>query len=357
MFFREESGSRSVPPLPTETFAMSLPLCRSVRFALAIALLLGSTVAAQSAGIIDALFGGRGGGGGAGFGAQDGDQIAAVIRAQGQFMLDNQKALLMREEVRAKRMENRRKQLEQWMWERENLPTLQDEREKAQRLTLQHARNTAPLTEIWSAKALNDLLAHAKQLSSAGNPAADFPLNSELLAKIHVTSGKGNLNVGLIKGGKIPWPILLKRSLFASNRERLNKFVELLLTEVNADALDPDTIDEIYKLLKALEQQLIELARSKDPSVHFTPAQFIEARRCLSQLEDAIKALEEPGAINYLNGKFAAKGNSIGELVTYMRENGLQFAPATPGSYEAYAALYQALRDYDIAGDPDAARR
>src|SRR2546425_4732176 len=56
---------------------------------------------------------------------------AAVIQAQGQLMKDQQEAFLKREEVRKARLELHRKQLEQWLWERDHLPTAEDERERA----------------------------------------------------------------------------------------------------------------------------------------------------------------------------------------------------------------------------------
>src|SRR5438309_7359765 len=55
---------------------------------------------------------------------------ADVIRAQGQFLIQTQEAYLKYQESRSARIEVIRKQKEQWLWERENMPTLEDERRR-----------------------------------------------------------------------------------------------------------------------------------------------------------------------------------------------------------------------------------
>ena len=45
----------------------------------------------------------------------------------------------------------------------------------------------------------------------------------------------------------------------------------------------------------------------------------------------------------------AAKGKTVPDLVSYMKNKGLSFAPAVAGQEPAYAALHQALAAYDLA--------
>jgi len=281
-----------------------------------------------------------------------GDPQADIIRAQGQFMIDNQRAQLLQQEVRVKKMETRRKQLEEWMWQRDNLPTMNDERARADRETLRRSRENPPITEIWSAKSLNDLLANSKKIFlSEGATVVSATLSPEILAKLNLTSGKGNGNLGLVKSGKLTWPLLLRRSAFASERERIDRLVLTLVADAAKGNLEPEALDDANERLRKLETQLVNFARTQ-ANKYVSPAQYLDARRYLSQLEDAFKALEEPNAGDYLNGKYVAQGKTVGDLVKYMKDNGLQFAPATPGSYEAYAAVYAAMRDYDISASP-----
>ena len=76
---------------------------------------------------------------------------------------------------------------------------------------------------------------------------------------------------------------------------------------------------------------------------------YTEARTFLNNLTDAITALSQPDVGNYFTGKFALKAKTVPELVEQMSKQGLQFAPATPGDEAAYAALQQALANYDLA--------
>jgi hypothetical protein len=83
---------------------------------------------------------------------------ADVIRAQGQLMKDQQDAYLKREQVRQARIDTHRKQLEQWLWERDHLPTVEDERERFREEQHRRALHDPPPTEIWTAISLNELL-------------------------------------------------------------------------------------------------------------------------------------------------------------------------------------------------------
>jgi hypothetical protein len=85
-----------------------------------------------------------------------------------------------------------------------------------------------------------------------------------------------------------------------------------------------------------------------------SPSQYIEAKRYLNLLDDAIRALEDPKVGNYFNQNWVAKGKNVAELVKYMTDKGLRFAPAVPGDADAYRSLYHALHAFD-AGMPTVA--
>ena len=46
---------------------------------------------------------------------------------------------------------------------------------------------------------------------------------------------------------------------------------------------------------------------------------------------------------------FVGKGKTVQDLVDYMVQKGLRFAPAVSGDEAAYQALYSALQAYDLA--------
>ena len=76
--------------------------------------------------------------------------------------------------------------------------------------------------------------------------------------------------------------------------------------------------------------------------------QYVTAKRFLNELDDSIKALQEPEATDILSGKCAAQGKTIAELVAYLKSKGYIFGPALADDGKAaYRAIYIDLRNYD----------
>ncbi len=89
---------------------------------------------------------------------------ATVINSLSKYMTDTQQAYLMQEQVKREKLDTRRRVLEQWLWERNNLPTTQDEIERASRLQLRRSQFDPPTNEIFAGRSLNDLLTDAQRL-------------------------------------------------------------------------------------------------------------------------------------------------------------------------------------------------
>jgi len=109
----------------------------------------------------------------------------------------------------------------------------------------------------------------------------------------------------------------------------------------DGDAVQPNLLRDIRGDYKAITTKL------GDSADDLSPAQYIEARRFLNQLDASIKALSDPKVGNYFNGKWTAKGKTVAELVDNMTKEGQTFAPAANGDEPAYRALYQALRNFE----------
>jgi hypothetical protein len=272
---------------------------------------------------------------------------ADVIRSQGDYMKSLQEADLTKQHVRDAKLETRRKYVEQWLWERANLPTWQDERERVQREELRRSRNDPPATEIWSGGALNVLLDDAKKITSIGQESGSPPLDSELLAQINVTTGKRDANIGLIRSGKVTWPLLLRRRQFKNDREYLDQLIARALEEAARNKMDAEAIEEMMQVINRLERELRGLVRAQSEDDVWTPTLYIDAKSFLNQLRDSVKVLMQPDVAQYLGGRYRAQGKDVAELVNYMGNNGLRFAAATPGSEAAYSALHHALALYD----------
>ena len=78
-----------------------------------------------------------------------------------------------------------------------------------------------------------------------------------------------------------------------------------------------------------------------------SPSEYITAKRYVNQIQGAVTAMTSPGAVNYFNRKWVAKGNNGAELVRHMKEKGLQFTAAGQGSEVSYRVLYNAFLVYN----------
>jgi hypothetical protein len=264
---------------------------------------------------------------------------ASIMDASGKLMLATQQAKLLREEVRSAKLDNRRKRLEQWLWERDNLPTHEDERQRMVREQLRRSRFNPPLTEVWSARALNDLLA---DLSAVDGLSDRTPIDPNLLEKLNLTTGKGGGNVGFLKGDTKWRPQMLREGQLAPDVDRLVLLVKKAADQVADKHPDAALIKEILRLQRRIAQDLAHRVRTA-PAGEFTPAMYIDARVFLDQVNDVVKILQRPDAARYFDKRMAVQGKTVGEVVEYMKANGLRFAPATDGSEDAYSAVHQAL--------------
>jgi hypothetical protein len=269
---------------------------------------------------------------------------ASVIRAQGQFLVDNQKALMMREEVLQKRLETKRKAQEQWLWERDNLPTYSDNQRRYE-AELHILSHHASPTEIWSGKALNRLLDDLMNnvpSQNAASPSGTRSLTPEMLAKISVSNkNDGGPNIAVFKGGKMTWPLPFFRPEFAEARRNLDQLVATAHEQAKQGQLKPELCSQFEPAVDDLTDQV--RAKAKVWRVR----DYIDAKFFLSQLDDAVRVMRLPDAADYLVNKYHLQGQTVADLVRYMKEQGLFFGPAAKGSEAAYTALYYALRDYD----------
>jgi hypothetical protein len=269
---------------------------------------------------------------------------ADVIRAQANFMVQNQQAYSMYTEDQKARIKLRRERIEQWLWERESVPTLEYDRRRYLSQQYERARFNPPLTEIWSGKSLNDLLDQAQVLRVI--PDHDPPLDERFLAKINVASGKAGGNIGLLRDGKLRWPLLLLGKPFAGSREQVDRLVaEAYKQAEQRNQVDAGFLEDLSRQVDGVHYQLLDLAVTLGNRATWTPTEYIDAKNFLSQFHDALRVLQEREGVDFLTGKIKAKGKTAGELLKFMKEQGLRFAPAT-GDERAYKAVHSAVVEY-----------
>ncbi len=281
---------------------------------------------------------------------------ADVINSQGRIMVSQQQAYQMREQVRQDMISTRRKAFDEYLYEREKMPTPEDDRERYMKQQLARSRNNPPLTEIWSGKALNDLLADLQKVAGRGDSASlrtfQIPLDEDALRRVNVSPSAG-AGIGLLKDqGKLVWPVALSGPEFREQRERINTLAQEAVKQAEFNnQVDPGVIRQMSNDVDQLQAQLRRTGRDLPPSP------YIDAKTFLQNLASSIAALQQRDVGNYFTGKYALKAKTVPELVKYMSDQGLRFSPAVPGEEGPYQALYQALVSYDLAAQPATAER
>jgi hypothetical protein len=271
---------------------------------------------------------------------------ASVTTGQGRFEGSQQQANLLQEQVRGEQAANRRKLFDEYLYERDKNPTAEDERQTSQREQLERSRNNPPRTEIWSGQALNNLLADLQKLPARGGwpvlGTAELPLAEDGLKRINITAGNGG-NAGLLKAADgLHWPLAFTGEDFKAERERLSVLAQQAVRQAALGSpVDVGTTRLMTRDLDQLHKELRRKAGALPASL------YIEAKTFLNNFESAVRALQQRDAARQFTGVYALKAKTIPELVTFMAERGLRFAPAIPGGESAYLTLYQALAAYD----------
>jgi hypothetical protein len=226
-------------------------------------------------------------------------------------MVNTEQAYSAREQVRSERIANRRKIFDEYLYEREKTPTPEDERQRHQLEQLNRSRTNPPLTEIWSGKALNDILADLRKLPTKAPAAGELvnlqrlPLDEDGLKHINVTRGGGN--IALLKNeGRLNWSGALDGAEYKEQRERVNSLAQAAVRQAEFNGrVDLGTITQLSNDVDSLQRQL----RKNSGDLPF--AVYAEAKTFLSNLDDAISALRQPDVGNYFTGKFALKANTV----------------------------------------------
>jgi hypothetical protein len=270
---------------------------------------------------------------------------ADVTNANAQYQLTIQQAKLQRQEAVRSAMDTRKRIIEEAEYERAHLPDPEKIRQADLARELDRARADPPLTEVWSGRALNTLLRHlvAQQGKDARGP--NVPLSEDMLRDVNVTPASSRANAGLLKGlrekNELQWPQPLMDPMFKEAREDMSRQLKEAVQQVrNNTEAQASTLKDLAADLRAMNDTL-EANVSK-----LSPSQYIEARRYLNMVGDAVKALESRDVTNFFD-KWVARGKNVAELVDFMGKQGLQFAPATPGDEPAYRALYHAMAAFD----------
>jgi hypothetical protein len=294
-------------------------------------------------------YGGYSGGGyGGGYGSCDPYNgyltgAASVISSQSQFVVAKRQAQLINEQAKQAAVDTQRKIYEEWKYEKNDQPTLEQIRRENWELAYKHAVFHPPANDIWSADALNRILDHAARLQAQGGAGSTVDLDEQTLERINFSTGVAG-NIGALKNkGQLKWPAVLRRKDFAEERARFDQLAaDAYRTGTGNNAVDSGILEDMERNLTALDDKLTQRVKE------FSPGDYIDGKHYLGELAAAIRSLGQADVAKQLNDEYAVKAKNVGELIKKMSGTGVRFARVRSGDEWAYNSLYQALLSYDL---------
>jgi hypothetical protein len=268
---------------------------------------------------------------------------ATATRSYGELTVNQEQARLLRYQVRQAQVETRKKQFDTLTYLRANAPTSTWEQGNIARLSVQRAQMTATPPEIWSGKSLNVLLNGLLKYRGRNVPGAAATVEAKVLKHLNVTLKGGNLGL-LRNNGQLTWPTALDGLVPQQERAGIQTETRQVLRQAANAAPDP-------ALLNRLQANLDKINDRLGKGVTEIPLhEYLKARRFLYDFKDALKALRHGEAPAYFNFRshFAKGDRTLKELIDYMAEKGLRFAPATEGDEAAYLAVHRSLLGWRV---------
>ncbi len=269
---------------------------------------------------------------------------AAIMNAQGQLMLNQERARMLREQAIQSRLETRKKALETDLWIKANTPTFTEEQAKIARTVLKRIQTNASPNEIASGSALNVLLNDLAKHPGVKTELGSLPVDEDALRHLNITrSGVGNL--GLLRNeGRFTLPKALRDLVKPNEIKEMETNAQAVVSQGANGKVDENLLSDLKANVSKLRKELADRINDMPTS------QYFEGKRFLNNFDDALLALEKGDAVAYFNFQKAAAGfKNVQELAKYMIERGLRFAPSVDGDDAAYTAMHTALATYDVA--------
>lgn len=277
--------------------------------------------------------------------------VADVTNANGVYLSQVQQARLLQSQADSSRLDLRRKIIEQRQYEAALQPTSEQLRQKQILYDIDRARGNPPLREIWSGKALNDLLLAIQRAQTQGVVGPSVPVDPEVLAHVNVTAGTTYGGTGMLKDlTRLRWPRSLLEEPFAKGKARVEEAVRKAVGQAPAGPVDDATARELDGAIAAMQADL------KDAAPDMTPTDYIQGARFLRELKESSALMQDPSVPNYFNSKWKPTGATVAELVGNLTAKGLHFSAAMAGDESYYTALHSSMAAYDYAVNRVAAR-
>jgi hypothetical protein len=134
------------------------------------------------------------------------------------------------------------------------------------------------------------------------------------------------------------WPLLLRGPGFDGAFSAYHRAIDLALESAGKGTLRLEAVDAVDQALVALRRRVVRLSPGCDPE------KALDAETFLKDLTRAVKFLRAARAVAIFSRIEGYAGTTVGELVEFLTQSQLQFAPATtPQERELYASLHPLL--------------
>jgi hypothetical protein len=269
----------------------------------------------------------------------NGNSVAAITDSQARYMISEQQASLLHEEVRRQKLDYRRREIEFNVWRRGYLLQKDEEfRKQVEGVALRTAADNPGTTDIFSGKALNMLVDDLRKLGTTDFPS---PIEAEWLAHVRLGS-KADRGLGIFAKDRIHWPPLLWIEFQDTCKHIQVQVDDIKLALTSARDIDPSSTEALRADVKRLRDKLDAGSRTAAAGDSlWCDANCLTARAFLKGLYQAAYDIGNNAEMaSYLRRPNA---KTVGELILYMNQQGLIFTEATPGDQRFYSAMHGAL--------------
>jgi hypothetical protein len=193
--------------------------------------------------------------------------------------------------------------------------------------------------QVYSGKALNELLEKCKDLRLPESPEPPASLPEKVAGAINVVAPGGIDPTIFLKAKSLKWPETID---LPKERMRLVAAMAAAVRGATKGKVSANTIKELKDAVGVLNKRL------EDAIEEISPSQYIASKRFLNRVAAGIKSAEQPGfaaAVKLAIG-LAKRCRTVPDLMRYMTANQLTFAPALEGDEAGYRALFTALSKY-----------
>ena len=263
---------------------------------------------------------------------------ADVSRAYGNVVVQQENARVIREQANQAKIDTKRKAFDEMMYEKANTPTYVEEMTKDKARILERLMNFPARGEVANGTTLNAMLPFLQSLGTYGTQGPPVQLPQSAVRDLNVSSG-GSSSIGILRdGGRVDWPI----ALITPQQKKLDKLLPAAYDACGAGTLTPKMMKDIRTELSSMREDMRKRLKNEE----IETSSYLIAIEFYNSLESSVNALERPDARKQISGVYAARGRNVQELVDYMTEKGLKFAPAAPGDENSYQVIHDAFTRY-----------